>query len=83
MNVWGYVALADAYDGRGREGKSVPEDLPKAISILEKGLKAAGGDPHDGEALRERLKDLQDRLAAGREPASSADVPAPVGAHRD
>lgn len=61
-DVWGYVALADAY-GHFWSGEPGPErDVPRALGYLERGL-AMGSEHRDRPVLLERRDELLRRAA--------------------
>lgn len=62
--VWGYVALADAYSHFFPGECELPLDVERAIGFLERGLAVAGAHRGDREALEERLAELRTRRQA-------------------
>ncbi|HLL53243.1 MAG TPA: hypothetical protein VK447_06850, partial [Myxococcaceae bacterium] len=57
-NVWGYVALADAYSHADPGGNIFPLDPQKARSYLERALALPGLDEYERDAVHERLEEL-------------------------
>ncbi len=59
-NIWGYVALADAYSHFFAGEYDLPFDLEKAKSYLKKALALPGLDRADREVVETRLADLKE-----------------------
>ena len=64
-NIWGYVALADAYSHLFRSERHLPLDLEQAASFLRRALALPGLDRHDRETLMNRLAEVGARAQGG------------------